>query len=228
MSAFASLLFDLDDTLYPEAEFVESGHRAVAGEIARIAGLSFDDVFEQLRYDHLKLGRTGAIDRAADRHGLPEGRARDLVAVYREHQPVLRLAPEVAAMLGRLGRSYRLAIVTDGADRVQKRKVEALGIARLVDTVVYCWEIQRAKPDPGGYQEAVRRLGVGNGPALIVGDDPLHDVAAARAAGMACVRIRAHRFADLVTRSAPTVGYREVASVLDLEGLLADWDWSAS
>lgn len=44
------------------------------------------------------------------------------------------------------------------------------GLCHLVDVVVSGWDAGRRKPDPYVYQEAMRRLGVTPGEAIIIED----------------------------------------------------------
>ena len=43
-----AIVFDLDDTLYPENNFVESGYRAVARHITEVYGGDFDSLFSSM------------------------------------------------------------------------------------------------------------------------------------------------------------------------------------
>ena len=82
-----------------------------------------------------------------------------------------------------------LGVVTNGPPAQQARKVEALGLDRLVDTVIYAEATGAPKPASTPFLTAARRLGVVPGRVVVVGDDPVADVAGARAAGMSAVRV---------------------------------------
>src|SRR3989442_4793386 len=49
LTALQAVVFDLDDTLYPEREYVLSGFRQVARWCGQTVGASHDGVFEELR-----------------------------------------------------------------------------------------------------------------------------------------------------------------------------------
>ncbi|MEP3439254.1 MAG: HAD family hydrolase [Hoeflea sp.] len=208
------VLFDLDDTLYPEAAYVRSGHRVIAQRIAARTGNTADSVYSTLRYDYCKFGRAGLFDRMIEAYGLPADIVRELVKSYRLHKPELTLDPEVRRLLATLRSDYRIAIVTDGDVNMQKAKVEALGLSGLVDLVVYCWEQEARKPEPGAFIDAVHQLGGHAEGAIIIGDDPTHDVEAAVRMGAGCVRIRANRFAEIESGRRPA-RYTEIDSVLE-------------
>jgi putative hydrolase of the HAD superfamily len=87
---------------------------------------------------------------------------------------------------------WRLGVLTNGLPDVQRRKVEALGLARLVDAVVYAqeWGSGRGKPDPEPFEAVRARLGTAAAATVFVGDDPWCDMYGARAAGMRTILMR--------------------------------------
>ncbi|MCR5878705.1 HAD-IA family hydrolase [Phenylobacterium sp. J367] len=195
-----ALLLDMDDTLYEERSYVLSGFRAVAEEIhAHFPHADADAVFAHLAETLESQGRGKLFDGAllAFRIEATPELVERLVAAYRHHTPDVALWPGVADTLAELRKSWKLAIVTDGLHAMQARKAEALGLADLVDTVVFCWEHEAPKPDPQGFRLALKRLGAEAADAVVVGDNPLHDIAAARAIGARSVRVRTGRFAAL-------------------------------
>ena len=87
-------------------------------------------------------------------------------------------------MLRQLRKRYRLGVVTNGIDRVQRSRLAASGLAPLFDTVVTSQSCGYAKPDPRILHVALDAMGVPPRHAVYVGDDPATDGAAARAAGV--------------------------------------------
>lgn len=206
-----ALLFDLDDTLFAEESFVRSGYAQVAAAASAAgAGESAAALLDRLWYDFRRLGRTGAFDRFAAAHPGSALSVAEMVKLYREHRPTIALDdPARRALAVARANGLALALVTDGAAATQARKVEALGVAPLVDAVVYTWALEAPKPDPRGFLEACARLGVAPAQAVVVGDDPYHDVEAARRAGLAMIRLRSGRAAEIETRDRPAL-YAEI------------------
>lgn len=87
-------------------------------------------------------------------------------------------------MLRALRRRYRLGVVTNGIDRVQRARLAASGLVPLFDTIVTSQGCGYAKPDPRILQVALDALAVRPRHAAYVGDDPATDGAAARRAGV--------------------------------------------
>ncbi len=112
-------------------------------------------------------------------------RAARLGEIYLDHlsQHGDRL-PGCRPVLRQLRKRYRLGVVTNGIDRVQRSRLAASGLAPLFDTVVTSQSCGYAKPDPRILHVALDEIAVAPRHALYVGDDPATDGAAASAAGM--------------------------------------------
>jgi putative hydrolase of the HAD superfamily len=186
------VVFDLDDTLYLERDFVRSGFRAVDRWLARehaVPGL-----FE-LAWRLFATGQRGRIfDQALPHLGLAAEPTlvRRLVEVYRGHEAEIALLPEAVELLATLGRRYGLALLTDGDQETQKRKVKALGLESVCQPIVYTDAFGRAhwKPSPKGFLSIQRRFGLPPARFVYVGDNPAKDFRAARALGWRTIRVR--------------------------------------
>ncbi len=186
-----AMLLDLDDTLYPHRRFRLSGFAAVARHVERTHGVPARQVFRLLVRSSRGPGAGRELDAVAERFGItaPFG---EWIRVYRGHVPSLRLPARTLATLKRLRRSWRLGVVTNGIPEIQARKVAALGLDRWTDTVVFAseWGSGEGKPDREPFMEALRRLDVGPGHALFVGDDPFCDVFGAMRCGLRTIQTR--------------------------------------
>ncbi|NUQ63593.1 MAG: HAD-IA family hydrolase [Pirellulales bacterium] len=188
-----AIVFDLDDTLYPEHQYVQSGIRAVAAWAERQFGMPREHVLEELEN---KI-RTGVRNRTFDgwlaAHRLDPVRwVPEMVRVYREHNPQIALFPELAAMLPRWRRQYRLGLVTDGYLEVQRRKIAACRLADFLDAIVCSDELGRDawKPSARPFALVLQRLGVAGDEAVYVGDNPAKDFRGAKLLGMGTIRVR--------------------------------------
>ena len=129
-------IFDLDDTLYSEKDYVRSGYEAIASEFTSINDMAKKlwDVFEN-------DGK--AIDEVLVSEKLfsEQTKARCL-KVYRNHKPNISLYPGVRDLLERIKkRGIKLGIITDGRPEGQRAKIEALGIADLFDKIIITDEL---------------------------------------------------------------------------------------
>lgn len=187
------LAFDLDDTLYDERSYVESGLRAVAEHGRDRFGWDAERSFVELVAILDAEGRGRVFDSWLSAHGRAgKGLVAECVRVYRHHRPRLSLSPDAAALLPRL-RRHPLYLVTDGHKLVQQRKVEALGIACLFRRVfiTHRYGVRHAKPSLHCFERIRALEGAAWRDLAYVGDNPAKDFVALNAAGARTVRLLA-------------------------------------
>ena len=95
--------------------------------------------------------------------------------------------PGCRPVLQSLRRRYRLGVVTNGIDRVQRSRLAASGLDPFFETIVTSEGCGYAKPDPRILHVALGALAIEPAQAVYVGDDPAVDGAAAHAAGVGFV-----------------------------------------
>jgi putative hydrolase of the HAD superfamily len=71
---------------------------------------------------------------------------------------------------------YRLALLTNGNGRPQRRKIETFGLARFFETILIEGEVGFGKPDQRIYKMALERLAVSPSDVLMAGDNLEWDV----------------------------------------------------
>ena len=190
------IVFDLDDTLYYEAEYVESARKEIAGRIASRyddAGLTEEEMLEIMRrHPFHGPGAFDALNAALPPHIASEADVLWMRRVYRSHFPDIRLRPETEALLATLvNRGATLGIITDGRVETQSLKLAALGITRFVESerisvsAAIGAEKYSAKPFV-----RMEQLAPDCNRRLYVGDNPAKDFLHPKAMGWATVMLR--------------------------------------
>jgi putative hydrolase of the HAD superfamily len=87
-------------------------------------------------------------------------------------------------VLALLRRHVRLALVTNGASDLQRRKLAVSGLKEHFDVVVASCDVGVGKPDPAIFEAALDGLGVSAAEAVMVGNDRERDVEGAASAGI--------------------------------------------
>lgn len=193
------LVFDLDDTLYPELSYVHSGFRAVAAFLGPLLGVSADTVTAALIADEAASGRGQLFDNLLRRYGRwSKALVAKCLNTYRQHRPQLQLHPDAERCLARFA-GYPLYLVTDGHKEVQARKVAALHFPAPVRHAYLTnrYGRHRAKPDPHVFQLICQREGVAPGEVIYVGDNPRKDFVGIKPLGFKTVRILRGNYAHL-------------------------------
>ena len=223
MSKWQAVVFDLDDTLYPEHDFVLGGFRAVAHWLAPRLGLPTQMVYDRLcsLYEAGVRGKT--FDLCLRTLGVSgTDLIPDLVQVYRDHTPRLEPFPESIPVLVNLRAKYRLGLVSDGYLAVQQRKLEALGLVPYFDAIVFSdqWGRDAWKPNIKPFKAVLERLDVSPDAAIYVADNPLKDFLGARRIGMGTVQIR-RSGGEYAAEQPPTLAHTPDVIINSLEALLA-------
>ena len=193
-----TICFDLDDTLYPYADYARTGLSAAAERVADlIDGRSGAEVAGELHALYFDQDVTaGTFDRLVERHDLPAGVVEDLVEAY--HGATDPLAPydgTVPTLRGLAEDGYRLGLVTDG--RNGNAKLRRLGIGDHFEAVVVTPEHDCSKHLREPFDRVLSELSAEPGRTVYVGDDPRVDFAVPNHLGMGTVRLRRGRYVDL-------------------------------
>jgi putative hydrolase of the HAD superfamily len=186
-----AVIFDLDDTLYPYRRFRLSGLLAVARHLSDRAGLDVRLGFSTLANATRGRHRGAELQACLAQHDLPAEWLPELLDVLRYHQPRLTLPSTTRRVLHALREEgWRLGVLTNGSRTIQAAKVQALGLAPLVDVVGYASTIGTGagKPDPETFAWMARQLAAPASRTVFVGDSEACDVSGAAAAGMLPVR----------------------------------------
>jgi putative hydrolase of the HAD superfamily len=216
------VLVDLDDTLYPQAEFLDAAWQAVA-ECGVEFGLDRAAVLTALRRAAAAgSDRGGIIDRALASMRSPKIPVGAFLTAFRNACPRrLTPYPGVLEALVELRRRVPIALISDGDVPGQQRKLAALGLADAFDLLVFSdrWGREFRKPHPLPFQAALRGLAIPAELAVMIGDRPDKDITGALAANIRTIRVRtgeysarpdhpatwlcADTFADAVTSVLP-------------------------
>ncbi|MBU2532117.1 MAG: HAD family hydrolase [Alphaproteobacteria bacterium] len=191
------VVFDLDDTLYPEHEHAYSGFRAIgrhAAEVWGIEGLAQDMI------DLLDKGHLGAVFKLSIAARMPDhtdDHIAELREIYRSHQPDIALYEDGRWALEHYAARAELGLITDGHAGVQAKKIEALDIASYFREMVLTGSLgaprEFHKPHPRAYQIIEARIGAPGDRYVYVGDNPAKDFVTPNARGWTSVQVLRER-----------------------------------
>jgi putative hydrolase of the HAD superfamily len=188
------VVFDMDDTLYCERDYVRSGFT----HVARLLGTTQDEVqtLAAWLWEAFEAGRRGdTFDGLLEAFPHLAGRtsASALVDAYRAHPPTIALTPGLDRVLGLMQRrGLRLAVLSDGPPASQIAKASALGLSRWFDPVVLTGSLGPgfAKPAVTGFEMIAQAWGFPGPDLAYVADNPEKDFAGPRRLGWLTIRLR--------------------------------------
>jgi putative hydrolase of the HAD superfamily len=218
--AIQGIIFDLDDTLAPEADFALSGFRVVASYLADLTGLEEAAIFLRMKF-HFEGGRKKEIFNAVMEEftiSLEKVPVKKLVELYRHHYPdsSYRLFPDALSCLPYFASHYRCALITDGSPPQQEQKISSLGIQHYFSSIQVNHEPEFFKPHPLSYQNTIRALALEPSMIMVVADNPAKDFITPNMMDMVTVRVRRK---GIYSRKTGNKEARAAFSIKNLEEL---------
>ena len=195
MDATCGIVFDLDDTIYPEREYVRSGFEQVASMLERTCGVRREELSEFLERLFANGVRGDTFDRLLEAYPRVARwfSVAEVVEAYRTHEPRISAFPGILKLLRDLrAAGARLALLSDGPPASQRAKFECLQLHTTFDKAVFTGSLTRRFPKPGtdGFLAAVQDWHVPPERLTYVGDNPQKDFAAPNQLGWRTVRLR--------------------------------------
>lgn len=189
-----AVIFDLDDTLFLERQYVKSGYKHVS------EALTEDSAKQRELYNFMWAGfqeKGSHLNFEAVLEKYPEicngHTPDDLEEDFLSHVPDINLMPRMGSLLKKLARSsVKLGIIADGSPEAGRRKIEALGLTDQLDIVVFTeeWGKKYRKPHERAFRHVTSELALQPNELAYVADNPDKDFRAANALGWKTVRLR--------------------------------------
>ena len=177
-----AVIFDLDDTLYSEKEYVRSGYRRIAEHFGQ------PELADQMWTVFERGGQ--AIDEVLTANKLEAHKA-EALHIYRFQEPEIHLYPGVMEMIDRIRSTRKIGIITDGRPEGQRAKLRALRIQ--VDEIIVTDElggVEFRKPNEAAFRWMQQRMSVPFEKMVYIGDNLKKDFLAPESLGMQTIHFR--------------------------------------
>ena len=235
MPEFDAVVFDYGNTLitfeYPSEELLAlmNGFRASIGQASRRPAPTAQELMDNVLLPlERQLGTFGEEEviyfdiyrEAWHRVGLqlPDDLLQEMLDAEQRvwDRKITIIDGAIDALTSLKSRGLKLGLCSNAsfpAD-MMRRQVEANGVAKLMDAIVFSSAIGKRKPSPVIYAAVLTELGVEAGRALFVGDRVREDFEGPIAFGMSAVICTAH------TPAPVPAEVRTINSLHEIEGLL--------
>lgn len=197
-----AVIFDLDDTLYPQKEYSRQCLLATSDYISGLSGVDVKLIKKTLNEILDKNGieykyAFNDLFTAIGFDGVPH--LKKILELFGACQPKLQLFDNVFEVLTSLKDAYRLALLTDGYEKVQHFKVRELGLNNFFEEILVTFTLgeENRKPSVMPYQIMLEKLGLEPFECVYVGNDPNRDFLACKKIGMKSLRINQGDYKDL-------------------------------
>lgn len=195
------VVFDLDDTLYNEIEFVYSGFYAVSEYFSKIHNFEKIEIFDYMVEILNKFGRGKVFDLVLKKFNIYNKiNLKKAISIYRLHSPNINLPNESIKILEYIkSNNIPIFIVTDGNKVVQSKKAEALKIEKYVNKVYITHRYGKDKSKPSVYcfDKISQLTNVNYANIVYIGDNINKDFVNIKKMGFKTIRIKQGMFKNV-------------------------------
>jgi len=222
------IVFDLDDTLYDELDFVKSGFNEVSEFLSKKFNIPKNKCYE-IMINELQYGRGEIFDNTLKKYNIFSKKlVKQCISRYRSHKPKIHLFHSAIKCLKKLD-IFPLYIVTDGNKIVQKNKVKALKIQKKVKFIFITsnYTLKNAKPSPYCFFKICELEKTSPQNIIYIGDDPSKDFVKIKQKGFKTIRVLTGKFknekyskqfdADLTIKSLEELSLIKIKKLINIK-----------
>lgn len=186
-----AIVFDMDDTLYDEKEYVISGYKSVDKWVKdnyKMTG--FLDIASKLFHSGERekiFNKTlDALEVTYDENIISA-----MLTIYRSHDPEIQLSSEAEWVMNNLIDTVKIGLISDGYLIPQKKKVVALKLNQKFHSIILSDHYGREywKPSSTPYEKSCMELNCRHNECVYVGDNLHKDFITAKKLGWLTVHI---------------------------------------
>jgi len=177
-------VFDLDDTLYDEVEFVKSGFKEISKYLAN------EEYFDFMWKRFLNEGSGRIFNDLVEKFKLDIS-VNKLIEIYRFHKPSITLSKESEELLFFVKNVKKLntALISDGHYIMQKNKFYALGLNGYIEYPIFTDFYHTKKPELKPFEMVMKKF-FSEKNFVYISDNPKKDFIAPKKLGWKTIRYK--------------------------------------
>lgn len=176
-------VFDLDDTLYSEIDYLKSAFKYIASSIEPE---SFTQLYDEMFSIYKSGGNT--FEYIIKNFKKKNYTKEYLLNLYRSHFPQIELKEGVLEMLDKIKeKKGKIGIITNGRSITQRNKIKSLGLEPFIDITIISEEIGFEKPNEMVYKDFLKMNSIYQ--FYYFGDNLTNDFITPRSQGWCCVGV---------------------------------------
>lgn len=218
------VIFDLDDTLYDEINFVKSCFYEVSKYFSTKYILNYFDFYNLMLIKLEQNGRGKVFDEVLkDFNIFSKTNIKKALSIYRTHKPNIALPLETLDILEYLqSKNIPLYIVTDGNKIVQNNKIEALNLRKHIkkDFITHRFGKKHSKPSTYCFEKIRKLENVNPEDIVYIGDNPNKDFVNIKELGFRTIRIKKGMFKNL-TKIGDFEAELNIENLLELKNIIS-------
>ena len=172
------VVFDLDDTLYPEWQFLHSGISHIIKKFKLNRSTSSTRFYAcQKDWIHFLINENSL--------NLTDQLVSDVLEEYRNHVPSITLREGALDFFKALKEQRcSIGVITDGRSVTQRNKLSSLGIHKFLDQIIISEELGTEKPSLDNFNSFDKSV-----PKFYIGDNPRKDFVAPNQLGWTTIML---------------------------------------
>ncbi len=187
------VVFDLDDTLISEKEYIKSGFNYISKILCNKFNVTSDEIYNSL-LDIFNESSSNVFNKLFERYNISYTKEDilDIVCKYRNHIPNINLFSDVLPTLNKLKDSgIKLGLITDGYKETQRNKIKVLQLENYIDYIIVTDELGREywKPHQKSFIMMKEYFEVKFEEMVYLGDNIKKDFKAGNELGMNTIQI---------------------------------------
>lgn len=194
------LVFDLDDTLYPEITYVRSGFNQVSIFLNNNFGLDKESTYFKMLDLLKKNGRGHIFNSILQIHGIhTQKNLLKCISIYRKHSPEINLYKDAQRCINKF-KDYKKFIITDGNIVVQRKKIISLKLTEHFEKIIptYQYGLSFSKPSTKCFKKILNYEKIKPYDMVYIGDNPHKDFINIKKIGINTVRVKRGAYKNIV------------------------------
>ena len=176
-----TIVFDLDDTLYDEIDFVKSGFKEISKYLSNVEYYNF-------MLDEFNKNGSGKVFNKLIVEFKLNISIQKLIEIYRFHIPNLKLSDE-SIMLLKFSQQYKTALISDSHYLMQQNKYTSLSLEQYIDYPIFTHFYHTKKPKIKAFKMVMDKFNTET-EFIYISDNPKKDFIAPNQLGWKSIRYK--------------------------------------
>ncbi len=187
------VIFDMDDTLYPEIDYVKSGYKHIASYLSNKLNMNAENVYNDL-ISIFNKNSNNVFNQLFELYNIKYTTEdiKVLIEEYRNHSPNIKLFDDVIPYFNNLKKdNIQIGLITDGYQNAQRNKIKSLKLENVIDYIIVTDELGREywKPHQKSFIMMKEYFNVDYKKMVYIGDNIKKDFKAGNELGMDTIMI---------------------------------------
>ncbi|HWJ78053.1 MAG TPA: HAD family hydrolase [Niallia sp.] len=217
-----AVVFDMDDTLYSERDYVRSGMHELEKWVIENYNIFG---FYKIAMNFFENGEKKYIfNKTLDLLNIPynERLIQSMVSIYRSHRPSIQLLNDSKWVLDHLDKKVKIGLISDGYYDAQINKAHSLGIKEKFHSIILTDQFGRDywKPSHKPYEQTSLNLQVSHHECVYIGDNVSKDFVTAKKLGWKTIHIeRQFGIYANITEKKEFMAHYKINNLKELSGI---------